>query len=120
MSVEPVPRRKMVTRSPRSAHRPAVPTPLADLGGTAARPGADRVRALMRGQLRSSLVCLLALAAPTAAMPLVLASGRPSGATVAWIVLGFAGYPPMVLLAWWYVRRAERHEHDFARLAGDD
>ena len=36
-----------------------------------------------------------------------------------WIVLGFAAYPPLVLLACWYVRRAERNERDFVRLVED-
>lgn len=120
MSVEPVPRREMVTRSPRSAQRPVVPAPLPGLGETASRHGSERLRALIRSQLRSSILCFAALAVPTAALPLVLASDSLAGPALAWIVLGFAGYPPMVLLAWWYVRRAERHEHDYARLAGDD
>ena len=31
-------------------------------------------------------------------------------------VLGFGLYAPLVLLARWYVRRAERNERDFVRL----
>jgi uncharacterized membrane-anchored protein len=86
-----------------------------------AAPGAVQLRSLMRSQLRSSLVSFAVLAVPTGVLPLILALATPSsgwlsGPSLAWIILGFAGYPPLVLLAWWYVRRAERHEKDFARL----
>lgn len=124
MSVEPVPRREMVTRSPRRSRRPVVTAPLAEAGDQAT-PGAVHLRSLMRSQLRSSLVSFAALAVPTAVLPLILtlaapSSGWLSGPALAWIILGFAGYPPLVLLAWWYVRRAERHERDFARLLKGD
>jgi hypothetical protein len=84
--------------------------------------GPVQLRTLIRTQLRSSLVSLVILAVPTGVLPLILALATPSsgwlsGPSLAWIILGFAGYPPLVLLAWWYVRRAERHERDFARLA---
>jgi hypothetical protein len=86
----------------------------------AATPQALHLRSLMRGQLRSSLIGFAALVVPTAALPLILAlaapsSGRFSGPVLTWVILGFAGYPALVSLAWWYVRRAERHERDFAR-----
>jgi hypothetical protein len=42
--------------------------------------------------------------------------GALRNTTVVWIVLGFGCYPVLVLIAWWYVRRAERNERDFARL----
>ncbi|GAB2805448.1 hypothetical protein GCM10027176_08000 [Actinoallomurus bryophytorum] len=119
MSVEPVPRREVVTRSPRRSRRTVAGVPLAADDGAA--PGAVQLRSLMRSQLRSSLVSFAVLAVPTGVLPLVLALATPStgwlsGPSLAWIILGFAGYPPLVLLAWWYVRRAERHEKDFARL----
>lgn len=124
MSVEPVPRREMVTRSPRRSPRPVVTAPLAQADEQAAA-GAVHLRSLMRSQLRSSLVSFAALAVPTAVLPVILtlatpSSGWLSGPALAWIILGFAGYPPLVLLAWWYVRRAERHERDFARLLKGD
>jgi hypothetical protein len=43
----------------------------------------------------------------------------PDGASLEWAVLGFCVYPPLVLLARWYVRRAERNEKDFVRLVED-
>jgi hypothetical protein len=121
VSVEPVPRREVVTRSPRRSRRPVAGLPAAVVDDPAAL-GPVQLRTLMRGQLRSSLVALVILAVPTGVLPLVLTLGTPSsgwlsGPSLAWIILGFAGYPPLVLLAWWYVRRAERHEREFARLA---
>jgi uncharacterized membrane-anchored protein len=119
VSVEPVPRREIVTRSPRRSRRPVARVPVA--ADDRAALGAVQLRSLMRSQLRSSLVSFAVLAVPTGVLPLIFAfatpsSGRLSGPSLAWIILGFAGYPPLVLLAWWYVRRAERHEKDFARL----
>ncbi|MGH3375893.1 MAG: hypothetical protein ACRDP6_14240 [Actinoallomurus sp.] len=124
MSVEPVPRREVVTRSPARSRKPVMRTRLPEPEG-AVSPVAVHVRSLMRCQLRSALVFFAALAVPTGALPLVLAratpsSGRLSGPSLAWIILGFAGYPPLVLLGWWYVRRAERHEREFARLLKGD
>jgi hypothetical protein len=124
VSVEPVPRREVVTRSPIRARKPVMnprlPTPEGPVS-----PVALHVRSLMRCQLRSALVFFAALAVPTGSLPLVLAlmtpsSGRLSGPSLAWIILGFAGYPPLALIGWWYVRRAERHEREFARLLEDD
>jgi hypothetical protein len=115
VSVEPVPRREVVTRSGRRARRPLASVEAADQAAL----DSARVRSLMRGQLRSALLFLAALAVPTALLPLLFAAtssgGGSSGRVLAWVVLGFAGYPPMVALGWWYVRRAERHERDFAR-----
>jgi hypothetical protein len=78
----------------------------------------------MRSQFRSSLVSFTLLAVPTALLPVLLAlapsHGRLSGPALSWIILGFAVYPPLVLLAWWHVRRAERHERDFANQTRDE
>ncbi len=50
--------------------------------------------------------------------PLVFAAA-PDARRLEWAVLGFGLYPPLVLLARWYVRRAERNERDFVRLVED-
>ncbi len=76
--------------------------------------GAAYVRSLMRGQLRAGLGVFLVLAVVVGTLPLVFEALR--GDAVVWGVLGFAAYPPLTLAAWWYVRRAERNERDFARL----
>lgn len=75
----------------------------------------------MRRQLRSALFFLAVLAVPTCLLPLLLTFATPSGGwlsapVLTWIVLGFAGYPPLVWLGWRYVVHAERHERDFTRL----
>jgi hypothetical protein len=115
VSAEPVPQREVVTRSPRRASAATVSAPAQE------RTDDPGLSALMRRQLRSSLAGLTALAVPTALLPVLLTlAPAGSGQALTWIVLGFCGYPPLVLLAWWYVRRAERHERDHARLAKGD
>jgi hypothetical protein len=76
--------------------------------------GAAYVRSLMRSQLRVGLAAFALLALPVITLPLFFGALR--NATVVWAVLGFGCYPPLVLIAWWYVRQAERNERDFARL----
>jgi hypothetical protein len=124
MSVEPIPRREIVTRSPRRARR-IVPGPPAPVVRDQPVTDDPDLRVLMRRQLRSSLAGLAALVIPTALLPILLPlvsslGGPGTGSAVTWVVLGFCGYPPLVLLAWWYVRRAERHERDHCRLAKGD
>ncbi|MEU6844099.1 hypothetical protein ABZ930_19700 [Streptomyces sp. NPDC046716] len=76
--------------------------------------GAAYVRSLMRSQLRAGVTAFVVLAAPVAVLPLFF--GVLRNAAVEWLVLGFGCYPFLVLIAWWYVRRAERNERDFAAL----
>lgn len=38
---------------------------------------------------------------------------RVLGIPLAWVLLGFAVYPFLLLLGWFYVRSAERNERDF-------
>ncbi|NYV76550.1 hypothetical protein [Streptomyces sp. UH6] len=97
-------------------------------GGTHYRPrteiheqttlGHTYVRSLMRTQLRTALTVFAVLAALVAPLPLLFAAA-PHGRLLEWAVLGFCLYPPLVLLARWHVRRAERHERDFVRLVED-
>ncbi|GLY73776.1 hypothetical protein [Actinoallomurus iriomotensis] len=123
MSVEPIPRREVVTRSPNRPRKAPVSPPVS--AARAAVHEDPRLHSLMRRQLRSSLVGVVALAVPTALLPLLLvlapaSGGIRSGPGLTWLILGFACYPPLVLLGWWYVRRAERHERDFARRTEGD
>ncbi|WP_425842073.1 hypothetical protein [Streptomyces fractus] len=76
--------------------------------------GAAYVRSLMRSQLRAGITAFMLLAVPVAALPLFFGALR--NAPVQWLVLGFGCYPFLVLIGWWYVRRAERNERDFADL----
>jgi hypothetical protein len=80
--------------------------------------GHTYVRSLMRTQLRTALTVFAVLVALVAPLPLLFAAA-PHGRVLEWAVLGFFLYPPLVLLARWHVRRAERHERDFVRLVED-
>jgi putative solute:sodium symporter small subunit len=80
------------------------------------------LRTLLRAQLRLALSILLTLGLTVGVLPLVfaLAPGLTShqvfGMPVSWGVLAFGCYPVLVLLAWRYVRLAERNERAFARV----
>ncbi|WP_328903824.1 hypothetical protein OHR86_31235 [Streptomyces sp. NBC_00441] len=113
MSAEPTPRREVVTGVPRRVRPLPRYRTQSEIEEQTALGGAY-VRSLMRGQLRAGLTAFAVLAAVVGTLPLVFEALHSSA--VVWAVLGFAGYPPLTLLAWWYVRRAERNESDFARL----
>lgn len=72
------------------------------------------VSSLMRSQLRAGLSVFALLALLAGTLPLAFVALRSELAV--WLVLGFGTYPPLVLAGWWFVRRAERNERDFARL----
>jgi pilus assembly protein TadC len=77
---------------------------------------------LMRAQIGLTLMALTPTAALLVAYPLLaslipqLASAHLFGLPLALIVLGGAIYPPIVLIGFGYVRRAERVERQFADL----
>ncbi|MFJ5265333.1 hypothetical protein ACIQAC_33195 [Streptomyces sp. NPDC088387] len=79
--------------------------------------GHTYVRSLMRSQLRAALAAFAVLVLLVGPLPLVFAVAPD--ARLEWAVLGFGVYVPLVLLARWYVRRAERNERDFVRLVED-
>jgi hypothetical protein len=82
------------------------------------------MRSLLREQLRLALRVLAALAVTVGLLPLVfhlyprLGDVRVGQMPVAWVLLGVLTYPWLVLLGWFYVRRAEHNERDFADLVG--
>ncbi|MEZ7003067.1 hypothetical protein VM636_26305 [Streptomyces sp. SCSIO 75703] len=80
--------------------------------------GHTYVRSLMRSQLRAGLTVFAVLALLVLPLPLLFAV-LPDARRLEWAVLGFGVYGPLVLLARWYVRRAERNERDFVRLVED-
>ncbi|GHE61282.1 hypothetical protein ACWDSD_01435 [Streptomyces spiralis] len=80
--------------------------------------GHTYVRSLIRSQLRTALTVFAVLVLLVAPLPLVFAAA-PEARRLTWVVLGFCLYAPFVLLARWYVRRAERNERDFVRLVED-
>ncbi|MEV1043971.1 hypothetical protein [Streptomyces sp. NPDC049916] len=113
MSAEPSPRREVVTGVPRRVRPLPRYRTQSEIDDQTALGGAY-VRSLMRGQLRAALTVFGVLALVAGTLPLLFAALGSSA--LVWAVLGFATYPPLILAAWWYVRRAERNERDFARL----
>lgn len=120
----PPPRRVAVRANPRS---PA---------GARAGPAADDLyhsdgygeallRSLMRAQLGVTLGVLLPAAAVVATYPLLSVLFPSLGRTtllslpLSVMVLGFGIYPPLVALAFLYVRRARRVEERFEALLHD-
>jgi hypothetical protein len=80
------------------------------------------MRSLMRTQLRLALG-VAALLAVTVGMVPVLFLLVPASKTVTilgiplpWLLLGLLVYPYLLLVARWYVRRAERNEQAFSDL----
>jgi hypothetical protein len=88
--------------------------------------GEHLLRSLMRAQLGVTLGVLLPAAAVVATYPLLsVLFPALGGVTVgplplSLVVLGFGIYPPLVLLAFVYVRRARRTEERFVGLLRDE
>jgi hypothetical protein len=79
------------------------------------------VRSLMRAQLRLAAYVVLVLTASIGLLPLVfrilpVSRMRLLDIPLPWLVLGVLVYPWLLVLAWWYVRRAERNEAAFVDL----
>ena len=82
------------------------------------------MRSLLREQLLLALRVLVALGLTVGLLPLLfhlfpaLGDVRVGPVPVAWLLLGALTYPWLVALGWFYVRRAEHNERDFADLVG--
>jgi hypothetical protein len=82
------------------------------------------MRSLLREQLFLALRVLAALAVTVGLLPLLfhlfpsLGDERVGQVPLAWLLLGVLTYPWLVLLGWFYIRRSEDHERDFADLVG--
>lgn len=82
------------------------------------------MRSLLREQLFLALRVLAALGLTLGLLPLLfhlfpsLGDARVGQMPLAWLLLGVLAYPWLVLLGWFYIRRAEDHERDFADLVG--
>jgi hypothetical protein len=79
------------------------------------------VRSLMRAQLRLAAYVVLVLTASIGLLPLLfrilpVSRMRLLDIPLPWLVLGVLVYPWLLVLAWWYVRRAERNEAAFVDL----
>lgn len=81
------------------------------------------MRSLMRSQLRLAFGTVLIVAGTVGLLPLLFLTVPASrttrllGIPLPWLVLGFAVYPFLLLVAWLHVRRAERNERAFLELA---
>jgi hypothetical protein len=120
MSAEPVERVRIT--SPRTvAARPRPRRSNAAEIDAQTRLGEVYVQSLIRTQLRLAAYVVLLLAGTLGVLPLVLEAlplGRfhVLGVPLPWVLLGVLVYPWLLLLAWWYVRRAERNEAAFEDL----
>ncbi|HEY6313196.1 MAG TPA: hypothetical protein VIY52_20650 [Streptosporangiaceae bacterium] len=80
------------------------------------------VRSLMRAQLGLSLMCLAVALAVTASFPVIAAlvpevsRMTVAGLPVTLIVLGFAFYPVLFAVGWFYNRQARQLEARFTEL----
>jgi len=84
------------------------------------RLGEIYMSSLLRAQLRLAGIVILAVLVLVGGLPLSywlfpgLVDIRVLGMPLAWVLLGFAAYPLLLGLGWFYVRAAERNERDFA------
>lgn len=82
------------------------------------------MRSLLSEQLMLAVRVLAALALTLGLLPLAfhvfpeLGDVRVGPLPLAWLLLGVLTYPWLLLLGWFYLRRAEGHERDFADLVG--
>jgi len=122
VSVDP-PRRVRVTSPRTSGTRSRRLTPSAEIDRRT-RLGEIYVSSLLRVQLRLAAGVLLVVVGTLAALPLLfravpaLSRELVLGVPVSWAVLAFGVYPFLVLGGWFYLRRAERNERDFADVVG--
>jgi hypothetical protein len=83
------------------------------------RIGEIYMTSLLRAQLRLAGIVIVALVVLVAGLPVFfwlfpkLNDIAVLGMPLTWALLGFAVYPLLVLLGWFYVRSAERNERDF-------
>jgi hypothetical protein len=85
------------------------------------RLGEVYVQSLMRAQLRLAAYVVIALAVTLGGLPLLFRllpvdEVHLLGVPLTWLLLGVTVYPWLLLLGWWYVRRAERNEAAFEDL----
>lgn len=119
MSPEPGPPRRVRVTRPRSvAARPRRVTVTSEIDRQT-RMGEIYMTSLLRAQLRLAARVVLALLVLGGGVPLAfavfprLAEVEVLGVPLAWALLGVGVYPFLFLLAWGYVRAAERNEKDF-------
>ncbi len=112
------PRRVRVTSPRTAAGRPRRVNVTSEIDAQT-RLGEIYMSSLVRAQLRLAGMVLVAILVLVAGVPLAywlfpsLDAVRVLGMPLAWVILGFAVYPLLVLLGWFYVRSAEQNERSF-------
>lgn len=82
------------------------------------------MRSLLREQLLLAVRVLVGLALSLGLLPVLfhlfpsLGDVHVGPMPLAWLLLGVLTYPWLVLLGWFYIRRSEANERDFADLVG--
>jgi hypothetical protein len=115
------PRRQVIRSAPRRPSERSL-SPVSDDLYQPDAYGRELLTSLMRAQAGVSLAVLVPAIALLALYPLLavllpgLASYEVLGLPLTLIILGGGIYPPLVLLGYWYVRRAERLEQRFVEL----
>ena len=120
MTDEPLPRVRITSPRTLAARSRARRSDAAEIDALT-RLGEVYVQSLMRAQLRLAGYVVLLLAGSIGLLPVllrILPADRLHllGVPLPWLLLGVAVYPWLLVLAWWYVRRAERNEAAFVEL----
>ena len=121
VTVDEPPRRQVIRAVPRRPSDRSLSPVTDDLYQPDAY-GRELLTSLMRAQAGVSLAVLVPAISLLALYPLLavllpgLASYEVLGLPLTLIILGGGIYPPLVLLGYWYVRRAERLEQRFVEL----
>ena len=119
---EQPPRRVRIV-SPRSrATRSSAARPVSSEIGEQTIVGEVYMRSLVRIQLRLAIGILLIFAVLLGGLPLLLlaepglADVQVAGIPLPWVLLGVVVYPVLIAGGVFYVREAERNEHDFSEV----
>jgi hypothetical protein len=119
VSEPPPPAERVRVTSPRPVRqRPPRRTGASEIDAQS-QLGEIYMSSLLRSQARLAGIVLVALAVLVGGLPLLftaapsLAHVHVLGMPLPWVLLGFAVYPVMFGLGWFYVRASERTERDF-------
>jgi hypothetical protein len=115
-------RRVRIVHPLTGAPRRSIQRPVAREISEQTQLGEVYMRALIRSQLRLAILVCVALAVLLGGTALVLgletwlAHIRVGDIPLPWLILGALAYPPLILLAVFTARVAERNESDFSSL----
>lgn len=119
---EPPPRRVRVESPRRNAARAAARGAVSRDIDEQTHVGEVYMGSLLRTQLRLAIGICLIFAVLLGGLPLLftvepgLADVDVVGVPLPWLLLGLLVHPALIAGAWFYVRRAERNEHDWVEL----